>query len=76
MKGVKKVFTNENLANLYFLNSEENSILIFSKGQNEAYYQRQIVIEDTEQITDFWIDPETDRLIFTDKTKLYELKLP
>ncbi len=75
LKGSTKVYTNDKLNKLYFLNPAEKSILIFSKGQNEAYYQRQVVIEDIEEIRDFWVDPATERLVLVDNSKVYEVKL-
>lgn len=76
LKGLSKVYTRDSLEELYFLDPAQKAILIFSKGQKEAVYQNQVVIEDVNEITDFWVDPETDSLIFTDKTKVYEVKLP
>lgn len=75
LAGCTKIYTNEKLEKIYFLNPSEKSILIFSKGTNEAYYQRQVVIEDVDEIHDFWVDPATERMLVVDKNKIYEVKL-
>lgn len=75
LKGNTKVVTNQKLKYIYFLNPEEKAISKFYKGKNEFYYEGQIVIEDVDVISDIWIDPETEKLLFTDNKKLYEVKI-
>lgn len=75
MSGLTKIYTTSELNKLYLLNKAKNSILVFSKGENEAYYERQIMIEDASEIRDFWVNPVSNYLFYVDSEKLYEFGL-
>lgn len=70
-----KIVTNEDLSKFYILDNSQRRILVFQKTENEAIYDRQIVIEDLPEIRDFWINAKTNRLFFAGDLKIYEIGL-
>ena len=70
-----KILTNEELSKIFILDAENKRILVFSKNDYEAFYERQIVFEDVAQIRDFWVNAATNRLFFADESKIYEVGL-
>jgi hypothetical protein len=66
-----KIFTSEALNFLFVLNISEGRIFILSKFENEAIYKKQIILENTGEIVDFFA---TENKIFVlGKQKIFEI---
>ena len=67
------IFTNQNLAKIFILNKAERKIIILDKGQTEANYDRQIVLENTDNLVGLFAD-ETQVFVLGEQ-KVYNIKL-
>ncbi len=67
------IFTDEDNDELYVLDKTSRSIYVFGKGENEAVYKKQIVIENTEALIDIYV--REGRLFVLGEQKVYEIKL-
>ncbi|QQS59526.1 hypothetical protein IPN35_01380 [Candidatus Peregrinibacteria bacterium] len=69
-----KIFTNDTLASLFVLDPKEKRIFIYEKYENEAVYKKQIVIENTEPIVDFYVVGNTIYLL--GQQQIYSVTIP
>jgi len=67
----EKIFTNPDLDKIFILDSEKNRILVFTKGQNESYYDRQIIFENTGKLQDIFV--RDNRLFVLGENKIFEV---
>ena len=73
-----KIFTNENLRNVYILDKNNNRILVYKKNPFESTKQLvydRIYQPDSGEIRDFWVDNEEVNLYYIDDQNVYEFSL-
>lgn len=75
----KKIYTTENLKNLYVLDQNAKRVLRFYKNPAEAgtesrdlQYDTQYLFEGIKEIRDFWIDDAEQKIYLIDGQKIYE----
>lgn len=70
------IYTLPNLDLLLFADTNEKRIFIFKKNNDEALFQRQILIDvEDEVLSGLWFDINSSRIIITGKKKVYEIPL-
>lgn len=67
------LFTNEDSTEIFVLDRANKTVFVFDKGENEAVYKKQIVIENTEALVDLYA--REGRLFVLGEQKIYEIKL-
>ncbi len=67
------LFTNETSNEIFILDKAEKTVFVFDKGENEAVYKKQIIIENTEALVDIYA--REGRLFVLGEQKVYEIKL-
>lgn len=74
LDNVSKIFTTQDLNNLYLLDSVSNRVIVIQKGENPEY-KEQYIIEDIPSIVDIYIDPAEQNMYLLDKQSIYSLTL-
>ncbi|MBI5414123.1 hypothetical protein HZA38_01260 [Candidatus Peregrinibacteria bacterium] len=71
--GVTQIYTDADMENILMLSSENSTVYVFFKGENQATYSRQIVFtENVGKIQRMWAKaPKT--LVVVDESKVYEI---
>ena len=70
-----KIFVETNMTHVYFLNPVKNSVISFFIDKNSLKYNQEYIFETDQQINDFYIDNNEQRMLVTDNKKLYEITL-
>ncbi len=74
---VNQVFTLRDIDLLLFLDSQNKRVFVFKKDENDAIFDRQILIDsaETEVISGMWYDNSSNRILVSGKSKVYEVPL-
>ncbi len=78
LKGNSKMFTNENLRNVYILDTNNNRVLVYKKEPFEntrRFVYERMYKSNENTFNDIWVDNEEANIYFVDNQHLYKYSL-
>ncbi len=75
LSAATKIFVKTDMLNIYFLNPERNSIVVFEIINKGLSYKKEYIFETATPINDFYVDQNEQRMVVSDENKMYEITL-
>ncbi len=72
LENVTQIYTDDELEHILLLNPSESTVYVYFKGNNQATYQSQIVLENVGTLQAMWANAPTT-LVIADENKVYEI---
>lgn len=76
-EGVDVIYTLRDLSLMLFLDKEEKRVYVFRKGEEGATFDKQIIIDTSEEdsLSGLWFDINANRILVSGKKRVYEVAL-